>query len=140
TRLRVDRLDETASQNPLVEKLAARWKGFDSGWKIEQSAEVLDLGGSVFIPDFVFRNSAGKEKYVEILGFWTPRYLSDRLKELERSGFKDFLLAASSELRGSHESAANLPLNVVIFKTSLEPRELEASLDKLADQDSPCGL
>jgi predicted nuclease of restriction endonuclease-like RecB superfamily len=131
TRLRPDSADGLAGENLTAEKLAAKWNDLESGWTGERSSEVIDLGGSVFIPDFVFRHTSGKRVYAEILGFWTPRYLAGRLKEFEQAGFKDFLLAASSDLRGSRDEPAGLPTNVVMFKSSLDPRDVRAALDKL---------
>jgi hypothetical protein len=128
TRLRSDYWIETVEASPVAEKFAARWT--DSEWRLERCGEVIDLGGGSFIPDFVLHRSEEKV-YVEILGFWTPRYLSERLKEFERGGMKNFLLAVSDELRGSREAPLNLPLNVVAFKSALDPREVKVAMERI---------
>ncbi len=132
TRLRVSDFVAMGLDNPFREKLAARWKTEEGGWQLESCREVVDLGGSAFIPDFILRAATGKIVYLEVMGFWTPRYLEERLREFERAGFKEFLLAASEELQGAREAATNLPANVILFKSSLDPREVKAAASRLA--------
>lgn len=136
TRLRPEREDERTIENPLVEKFTARWSDSESDWSLERSGEVIDLGGAVFVPDFALRHRSGKKVYLEIMGFWTPRYLSERLKQFEQAGFKDFLLAASEELRGSRDEPSVLPPDVILFKSSLDPREVRAALASLFVQSA----
>lgn len=127
SRLRSDYLGEYTIENPFAEKLSAKWR--DDLWTLERTSEVIDLGAGAFIPDFVLRRGDGEIVYLEILGFWTPRYLSERLKEFEAAGFNKFLLAASDELRGSREEMTRLPTNVLVFKSSLDPRDVRNALD-----------
>jgi predicted nuclease of restriction endonuclease-like RecB superfamily len=114
-----------------VEKLLSNWAKLESRWSLEPSRAVIDLAGSAFIPDFVFRNAEGKQVYLEVLGFWTPRYLSERLKQFERAGFSLFILAVPEQLRGSREAPEKLPPNVILFKNSLEVRSVQSILDRL---------
>lgn len=133
--LRSHYLNEMAYENPVIEKLVTNWSRLDSTWMLQSSSEVIDLGESAFIPDFVIREPEGQQVYLEILGFWTPRYLKERLKEFERGRVNNFILAAWDELRGSREPASNLPPNVIVFKKNLDPIVVKAALDKLfADQ------
>ena len=135
TRLRSHYLSEAPYQRPLVEKLITSWGEQNSPWTLEPSGEVIALGESAFIPDFIARHQSGKQVYLEILGFWTPRYLSERLKELERRQFKNFILIVSDELRGAREQASNLPPNAIVFKTSLDPRTVEAALERIRSEE-----
>ncbi len=130
TRLRAEDADTLMSENAFGEKLIARWTRAASEWALEPNDEVLDLGESAFIPDFVLRHGSGEKVYLEILGFWTPRYLTDRLKDFERAGFKNFLLAASEDLRGSRDGLNLLPSNLILFKSSLDPKDVQAALSR----------
>ncbi|HMZ20713.1 MAG TPA: DUF790 family protein, partial [Blastocatellia bacterium] len=91
--------------------------------------EVVDLGGTAFVPDAVLEDSTGRKVYVEVFGFWTPRYLKDRLEEFARAGFTNFVLLVSEELRGSREAPAALPPNVVGYKTSPDARAVLAAVE-----------
>lgn len=130
TRLRAVTAETVMSENAFGEKLKARWSRAASAWELSPNSEVIDLGESAFIPDFALRHSSGRKVYLEVLGFWTPRYLIDRLKEFERAGFKDFLLAASDELRGSRDGLNTLPPNLILFKSSLDPKDVQAALSQ----------
>jgi predicted nuclease of restriction endonuclease-like RecB superfamily len=109
-------------ENPVVERLASVWSRGAGGWSLEQSGEVIDLGDSAFIPDFVIHNEAtGARVFLEVLGFWTPEHLRERLIEFDHAGVKNFVLAAWDELRGTHDPMTNVPPNTIVFKRNLDP-------------------
>jgi hypothetical protein len=118
-------------QNPTLEHLRARWAKSERQWTLEPSSEVIDLGETAFIPDFVIRHPNGHQVYLEILGFWTPTYLRRRLAEFAHAGLKNFLLAAWDDLRGSREPLTQVPPHTIIFKTNLDPAQLELTANQL---------
>lgn len=67
-------------------------------WKIEREGGVLDLKGSVMIPDFVFRHPDGRVVYLEIVGFWTPQYLSNKLEKIHKAAGTPLVLAIPEAL------------------------------------------
>ncbi|MDT7603710.1 MAG: uncharacterized protein QOF61_1707 [Acidobacteriota bacterium] len=123
------------SENAVREKLQEAWAKFDSAWELEPSHEVIDLGETAFVPDFVLRHTDGQIVYLEILGFWTPEHLTARLGEFERARFGKFLLAAWDELRGSREPFVKETANVVVFKRTLDPAAVEWAAEKLVLKD-----
>jgi predicted nuclease of restriction endonuclease-like RecB superfamily len=127
------RVKDVSYENPLVEKLVTSWASLDNEWTLAPSTEVIGLGETAFVPDFVVRHPEGKRIYMEVLGFWTPEYLDKRLSEFERTGFKDFIIAAWDELRGSREPSSTRHPNVVIFKRSLDPAAVRSVLERLKD-------
>jgi predicted nuclease of restriction endonuclease-like RecB superfamily len=132
TRLRSHYLDDVSYKPAVEEKLISSWAKTDDGWLLESASEIIGLGESAFIPDFVISNPGGQKFYLEVFGFWTPRHLDDRLKDFERAGFKNFLLAVSEELRGSREQPLDLPPNVVVFKSSLNAAAVKMAVEGLA--------
>ncbi|HEX8652343.1 MAG TPA: DUF790 family protein [Pyrinomonadaceae bacterium] len=122
-------------ENPILEKLETLWERSDSSWSLEPGSEVIDLGESAFIPDFIIRHPDGRQVYLEVLGFWTPSHLKERLKEFEHGGITNFITAAWDELRGSREPPATLPSNVIVFKRALDPAVVELVLDKLTNKE-----
>lgn len=123
-------------ENPALGKFAADWQRIESEWTLEESKEVIDLGESAFIPDFVLRHQSGKQIYLEVLGFWTPQHLKARLKEFEHSGFKDFIIAAWDELRGSRDPLTKIPPNVIVFKRSLDPIVVQLEIEKDVNREA----
>lgn len=132
--LRSHYLSITPYENPVREKLLQSWARFESDWTLEASGEIINLGASAFIPDFVLRHEQGRTVYLEILGFWTPPHLKARLQEFAGSGFRDFLLAAWEELRGSREPLVAAPPHTIIFKRSLDPATVESAVNKLISE------
>lgn len=119
-----------------LERLAARWADGGGEWTLEASREVIDLGESAFVPDYVFRDAAGRSVYLEALGFWTPRHLAERLKVLAERGLRNFIIVATDELRGSREPPAELPSNVITYKTALDPKVVKLALERIVSDET----
>jgi predicted nuclease of restriction endonuclease-like RecB superfamily len=128
TRLHSNLLETPVSENALAEKLKISWAKAASNWVLEESHEVIDLGESAFAPDFVLTGANERRVYLEVMGFWTPAYLTERLQEFGRARFNDFILVVSEELRGSRDNPTNLPANVLVCKTSLTAKDVLAIL------------
>lgn len=135
-RLRSHYLNETSAENSISEKLAASWGRLETLWELDMSREVIALGESAFIPDYVLRHKEdGRRVFLEILGFWTPRHLLKRLREFEHAGFRNFILAAWDELRGSRDPLTRIPPHTIIFKRSLDPVTVELAISELVSEE-----
>ena len=108
-------------------------------WALEQSGEVIDLGDSAFMPDFVLRRDDGARVFLELLGFWTPEHLRERLLEFDHARIKNFILAAWDELRGSRDPLTNVPPNTIVFKRSLDPSVVALMAEQLVSRASGGG-
>ncbi len=131
TELVSNRYNEPEYENPVFEKLKRAWEKSSVEWKLEVNREVVDLGKTAFVPDFVLISSANEKIYLDVLGFWTPKSLQNRLEEFRAANYKKFILAAWQELRGSREEPTFTSENVVFFKTKLEPLLLTETAEKL---------
>ena len=116
-------------ENELLAKLRSQWK--NSEWQIAENLEVIDVAETALVPDLVFTHSSGARVSLEVLGYWTPRYLQDRLLVIERAGLRDFMLLALDDLRCSRETATVTSNQVLICKTSLKVKEIEERLLRL---------
>lgn len=113
--------NEPEYKNPDIEKLKKNFEKLNNGWKIKENNKVIDLGKTAFIPDSVLTSPDKKEIYLEVLGFWTPKSLQKRLAEFEAANYKNFILCASNELRGSREEFFGTSENLILYKTKIEP-------------------
>lgn len=121
-------------QNPVHERLVKDWAKGDFAWILETNREIVNLGRTAFIPDFVLKRE--KEKvFLEILGFWTPNSLKKRLEQFADADFTNFIIAAWEELRGSRDEPNSVPENVILFKSRLEPRILEQMAENLSTDE-----
>ena len=123
--------DEPEYKNSDIQKLLKNWEKSAADWQLTENRQVIDLGKTAFIPDLVLTSPNGVEIYLDVLGFWTPKSLQKRLAEFEAANYKNFIVAASQELRGSREEPLwELP-NVIFYKTKIEPRTLIETAEKL---------
>jgi predicted nuclease of restriction endonuclease-like RecB superfamily len=125
--------EDLKSQNPQIAKLLEDFRKLDGEWTAQPCQEVVDLGASAFVPDLVFVREGDEPIYLELLGYWTPRSLIERLKEFDRAVFDNYAIAASEEMRCSRDAPSQLPPNVIIYKKSLNARELQARLARLME-------
>ena len=56
--------------------LAEKLERSTTDWELVRENDVLDLGAEVMIPDFAIEHPDGRRAILEIVGFWTPEYLS----------------------------------------------------------------
>ena len=123
--------DEPEYENSDIEKLKKNWEKSAANWDLRENREVVDLGRTAFIPDFVLVAENAQKIYLDVLGFWTPKSLKKRLEEFQAANFQKFIFAASSELRGSHEEPLWTSENVVFYKTKIEPNSLIETAENL---------
>jgi uncharacterized protein len=95
-------LDHTRRQI-LDKELAGGTVAFDSsiekdfyqfsfnGWVVCREPTVLKSGQYAFIPDFSLERN-GTKIYVEIIGFWTPEYLKNKIEKVNRLNEKESLI------------------------------------------------
>lgn len=69
----------------------------NSGWKILREPTPLVVGKHVFIPDFRFERR-DMDVYLEIVGFWTQRYLKNKIRKLEQLKDVEIIIAANEGL------------------------------------------
>ncbi len=123
--------DEPEYENSDIEKLKKNWGKSPLNWQLAENREVVDLGRTAFIPDFVLIGENAQKIYLDVLGFWTPKSLKKRLEEFQSANFRKFIFAASNELRGSREEPLWTSANVVFYKTKIEPKLLIEAAEKL---------
>ena len=109
----------------LEEKFANRWGDVPrDGWTMIREGEILHVNQKVFVPDFVFRHESGVRVIMEIVGFWTPEYLSAKLETLNRFREYHILLAVSDqidrpELAPQLNSHSPESVETIRYKTSI---------------------
>ncbi|KAB2927007.1 MAG: DUF790 family protein [Candidatus Contendobacter sp.] len=115
----------------LEESFARRWEKLGTPWALEREVEIVDLKGTVFVPDFALRHPDGRVAHVEIMGFWHPDYLRRKLDKLRRAAMPDLIVAVSERLNVGADDFRDIPGPVLFFKGKLEPRAVLDSLEQL---------
>ncbi|MCK5055395.1 MAG: DUF790 family protein, partial [Candidatus Aminicenantes bacterium] len=96
-----------------------------NGWSLVREGEMLHRGQKVFFPDFLLQHEDGRKVHFEIVAFWTPEYLRDKVATLETFRDENILLAVSEAVA---EKLPQLPGKVVRFKSALLLKDV---LDRL---------
>jgi predicted nuclease of restriction endonuclease-like RecB superfamily len=108
----------------LERSFAERWAKLDTPWVLEREVEIVDLKGTVFVPDFALRHPDGRVVHIEIVGFWHPDYLRRKLDKVKRADMANLLLAVSDRLQVGEEDLREIPGPVLFFKGKLEPKRV----------------
>lgn len=83
---------DSAWERSLAEEFAAKLGEERAGWTLAREDTPVVAGGAVFLPDFTLRHADGREALVEVVGFWTPTYLEEKLKKVRAAGLRNLVL------------------------------------------------
>lgn len=129
-------LKSNAAKPPVYDSLlessfVERWIKEETHWALEREVEIVDLKGTVFVPDFALRHKDGRVTHVEIVGFWHPDYLKRKFDKARKAGMKNLLLAVSERLNVTNEHLEGILGPVIFFKGKLEPKAVLDVIENL---------
>jgi predicted nuclease of restriction endonuclease-like RecB superfamily len=99
--------------------LAIKWDRATTDWELVREDDVLDLGAEVMIPDFTIEHPDGRRAILEIVGFWTPEYLTEKLEKIRAAEMDNLILAVSERLDCASEDFGAAAERVLWFKTGI---------------------
>jgi predicted nuclease of restriction endonuclease-like RecB superfamily len=106
--------------------IAAKFGESRDGWRLSREGAVIQAGGSLIVPDFVFRHEDGTRVVLEIAGYWTPEYIEDKLAKLSRVRGEHLIVAVPKALA---LRAGALPATVLPFRRRVLLRDLLPRLE-----------
>ena len=109
------------------QNFAERFRALDTGWTLTREPEPIPVGRRVMIPDFRFQKG-GLMVYLEVAGFWTPRYLQEKIKKLRLLSDADMIVAANRDLACQKLSKIGEKLNLVYYRRRIPLRPILAHL------------
>lgn len=103
-------------------------------WSLARADAVIPVErNQVMIPDFTLRDRSGHEVYLEIVGFWTPEYLSRKIAKVTAARLDNLILAVSKRLALSEAAAKEL--DVLWFAGKLSASAVIERADLLVKDD-----
>lgn len=130
---------EEAYDSRVEEDFARRFRALDTGWSLIREPEPIPVGTQVMIPDFAFQK-AGLRVYMEVVGFWTPQYLQEKLEKLRKAGGLDMIVAADKELACRGLDRIGERLNVIHYRRHIPLRpvldHLKAREEHLSEEQA----
>ncbi len=99
--------------------LARKWDRANTDWELRREEDVLDLGAEVMLPDFALEHPDGRRAILEIVGFWTPEYLDEKLSKIQQADLDHLILAVSERLACSADDFESASDRVLWFKSGI---------------------
>ena len=62
------------------------------GWTLSRESSPVAIGDELFLPDFTLRHDDGREALVELVGFWTPEYLTAKTRKIAAADLGNLIL------------------------------------------------
>ena len=113
----------------LEERFARDFARANLDWDLVREPEPVEAGGTLIFPDFavVHRRDPLKRFLLEIVGFWTPEYLREKLDRLREMPRAPLVLCID---RGLNCSTGELPRHarIVWYEKRIDPRDVLASI------------
>lgn len=104
--------------------LAGKWERANTEWDLVREDDVLDLGAEVMLPDFAIEHPDGRRVILEIVGFWTPEYLSEKLAKIREADAANLVVAVSERLDCSVDDFEGMDDRVLWFKSGIHVYDL----------------
>jgi predicted nuclease of restriction endonuclease-like RecB superfamily len=112
----------------LEESLAGKFGPERAGWRLIREGEILYHYQKTFVPDFTFHHEDGTHVLLEIIGFWTPQYLTHKRKILQQFRHHKILIAVPEK---SLREGASIAENVLVYKTVVRVKPLMEMLERI---------
>lgn len=115
---------------------AARIDSLADGWTVTREPTILRTGNRVMIPDFSFER-AGNKFYLEVIGFWTPEYLAEKVEKVRQvRSEQPLILAINADLNCTRSDfdAANVE-HVFFYDDQIPVKPVLDQLHEIDEQE-----
>ena len=112
--------------------LANKWQRANTEWVLVREDDVLDLGGEIMLPDFAVEHPDGRRALLEIMGFWTPEYLDEKLSKIRSANVDNLVVAVSERLDCAEEDFGEAADRVLWFKSGIHVYDVVELVEEFA--------
>jgi predicted nuclease of restriction endonuclease-like RecB superfamily len=105
-------------------------------WRLLREDQVLVLDGSVMIPDFLLVHTQDERRriLIELVGFWSPRYLQTKIAKVQAAQCPNLLLLVYENLKVTQQDFGKIPGEILFFKEKPVIKEVMAAVEALAEK------
>lgn len=105
-------------------------------WRLTREEEILVFDGSVMIPDFLLVHTQDERRriLVELVGFWSPRYLKTKIAKVQAAQCPNLLLLVYENLKVTKQDFGKIPGELLFFKEKPVLKEVMAAVEALAEK------
>ncbi|HEU5226446.1 MAG TPA: DUF790 family protein, partial [Ktedonobacteraceae bacterium] len=103
-------------------------------WLLSRESDVLLLGDTVMIPDFVLTDEREEQRkiLVELVGFWHPEYLRRKVEKVRAAQCANLLLLVSDHLNLTEQAFEDAPSEVIFFHEKPILKQVMAAVEAIA--------
>jgi predicted nuclease of restriction endonuclease-like RecB superfamily len=105
-------------------------------WRLTRESEVLLLGDTVMVPDFVLTDVRDETRriLIELVGFWHPQYLRRKIEKVRAANCANLLLLVYKGLNVTEEAFRDVASEVIFFQQKPVLKEVMASVESIAER------
>jgi hypothetical protein len=104
-------------------------------WQLRRESEVLLLGDTVMVPDFVLIDDQYEQRkiLIELVGFWHPQYLHRKIEKVRAANCAHLLLLVYKGLNVTEEDFSESAGEVIFFQKKPVIKEVMETVEKMAE-------
>lgn len=105
-------------------------------WQLTRESEVLLLGDTVMIPDFILADDQDENRkiMIELVGFWHPQYLRRKVEKVRAANCAHLLLLVYRGLNVTEEDFQDTASEVIFFQQKPVLKEVMETVEKMAER------
>ncbi len=105
-------------------------------WQLVRESEVLLLGDTVMVPDFVLVDAKDEKRriLIELVGFWHPNYLRRKLEKVHAANCAHLLLLVYKGLNVTEEAFQGAASQVIFFQEKPVLKEMMETVEAMAER------
>ncbi len=105
-------------------------------WQLTRESEVLLLGDTVMVPDFVLTDTNDEKRriLVELVGFWHPQYLRRKVEKVRAAQCAHLLLLVYKGLNVTEEAFQDVASEVIFFQQRPVLKEVMETVETMAER------
>ncbi|HYT36967.1 MAG TPA: DUF790 family protein, partial [Ktedonobacteraceae bacterium] len=105
-------------------------------WQLTRESEVLLLGDTVMIPDFILVDDQDEKRkiMIELVGFWHPQYLRRKIEKVRAANCASLLLLVYKGLNVTEEAFQEAASEVIFFQNKPVLKEVMETVEAMAER------
>ncbi len=105
-------------------------------WQLTRESEVLLLGDTVMVPDFVLTDTKDEKRriLIELVGFWHPNYLRRKVEKVRAANCAHLLLLVYKGLNVTEEAFQDTASQVIFFQEKPVLKEVMKTVEEMSER------
>jgi predicted nuclease of restriction endonuclease-like RecB superfamily len=105
-------------------------------WRLTRESEVLLLGDTVMIPDFILVDDQDENRkiMIELVGFWHPQYLRRKIEKVRAANCAHLLLLVYQGLKITEDAFQDAASEVIFFQNKPVLKEVMETVETMAER------